>query len=167
MHHHIVDYAIDPNFRPTDMMVLCPNGHDMATKGALGITEQRKFKANPFNRKRGFAAGKLTIGSPQCAVKLGTTVFILEGSNPLLVVDDIPLLTISLSDNNTVQISALLYSAADDLLASIDQNGWISGDVGIWDIESDHQRLKIRSRKGQIRLDLNTKSDPISLSADL
>ena len=54
-YHHIVQWKDDQHFRPEDMMVLCPNDHDRATKGAFPEAEQRRWKANPYNKERGLA----------------------------------------------------------------------------------------------------------------
>jgi hypothetical protein len=33
--HHITPRFVEEHFRPEDMMALCPNHHDEATKGAM------------------------------------------------------------------------------------------------------------------------------------
>ena len=59
-YHHIVEWADDQHFRVADMMVLCPNHHDQATKGAMPEPQQRLLKVNPYNTR------SATKGATQC-----------------------------------------------------------------------------------------------------
>ncbi len=72
------------------MMVLCPGCHDMATKGALSVERQRKFKSLPHNVKKGYASGLLHVLHPYPAFAFGSNVVITEG--PILSVRGAPVL---------------------------------------------------------------------------
>lgn len=74
-----MEYAGDPHFRPEDMMLLCPKCHDMATKHVLKEPEQRKFKASPYNRNRGYAKREIHDPEKTCAVLLGGNTLIGTG----------------------------------------------------------------------------------------
>ncbi|MCL5745091.1 MAG: hypothetical protein M1541_14390 [Acidobacteria bacterium] len=149
------------------MMALCPACHDMATKGALNERDQRKFKGNPHNKRHGHPSGKLTSYAVQCAVKVGSNVFITEGSRPLLIVDGESLLAVSLNEDKYIEITAAIYSEQNQLLCLIDKNEWITGDAGLWDIESSYQRLILRCGRYNVKLDINTKVDPVEFRATL
>lgn len=79
-YHHIVPYAVEPHFRPEDMMALCPNHHDEANSGAMTARRQRRYKAEPYNHKRGFAQGLLTITGQALTAFLGGNTF--SGGGP-------------------------------------------------------------------------------------
>jgi len=78
------------------MMVLCPACHDIATKGALSVEKQRKFKASPHNVKKGYASGLLHLLHPHPAFAFGTNVVISEG--PILTVRGIPVFGAAVED---------------------------------------------------------------------
>src|SRR5438876_516481 len=67
-YHHIVPWRAEHHARPEDMMVLCPNHHDQATKGAMPEDEQRRYKSSPHNIERGYVDGLLTVNQRYCAV---------------------------------------------------------------------------------------------------
>jgi hypothetical protein len=165
-YHHIIDYAGDPHFRTEDMMILCPYCHDEATKGAMPEDEQRAYKANPYNIQRGMASGRLKINHNICAVDLGSVRLVADGD--LVLVDGEPLLGLKKRESGRLELSIKLYDANDVLLVRIERNEWISdGDSLPWDIESDFQYLRIRQRKGDIRLEIDAREQPIQLRANL
>lgn len=163
-YHHIIPRYIQDHNRPDDMMALCPNHHDAATKGAFVEEAQRKAKARPFNQERGYADGWLTISQDYCAIDSGTFQFV--GTGAVFEVDGEELLTLS-TDGKTMLLSAMLYDDSDNVLALIDENEWISGDPRVWDLEADHQRLVIRLESRDIRLRVDARRDPVALSATL
>ena len=109
------------------MMLLCPeiNCHTMATQNAMSEYEQRSYKANPYNRQRGYAEGSLALHRQILADSLGSVQFV--GDDTFLQVDDKPLLSLNLSPDGRLLLSIDLYDKGDNLLAVIDQNEWIAG----------------------------------------
>jgi hypothetical protein len=164
-YHHIVPWSEEKHFRVEDMMLLCPLHHDAATKGALTVEQQREGKLHPHNRETGIAEGVLTVNQPYLAIAVGGVLLVGEG--PLIAVDGEPLLATTPSPDGVIQLSASLYDEQDSLVAAISENEWISGDPLPWDIESDHQRLRIRSALYKVDLDLDAGKEPIRLRGEL
>lgn len=164
-YHHIVPWAVDPHFRPADMMILCPLHHDAASKGALTEEQQRAAKSSPRNIAEGLTFGELAINQSYLALAIGG-VF-LVGDGPLLTVDGETLLRTRLGEDNELLLSVRLFDRQDQLLAEIDDNEWITGDPLPWDLESDHQRLVIRSAPYGIALSIDAKQEPIRLRGEL
>lgn len=146
-------------------MVLCPICHREASAGAMTEEEQRRFKGSPFNIQRGYTEGQLKVNQSYCAISMGSNQFV--GDSCFIQVDDHNLLAMELSADGRLLLSLQLYDSNDNLLAIIDRNEWISGDPLPWDIESSFQRLKIRRKAGNIALEINTHSMPITVRADL
>lgn len=164
-YHHIVEYHQEPQFRPEDMMTLCPNCHDQASQGALSHGEQRHCKANPYNLRRGYANGLLKIDQPALALNLGGVQ--LVGNGPKLVVDGEPLLMISSGDSGRLEISSTLYDEHDDILARIDRNEWVTGSTLPWDLEARYKWLRVRSKDRKIALEIDAREFPVNVRAQL
>jgi len=162
-YHHIIPYSEDQHFRVEDMMLLCPLCHDMATKGVFSEAQQREMQASPFNVRRGLAGGMLYTKQEYCAVLAGGVLLVGEG--PVIVADGEPLLTLTPGTNGHVGLSASLHDKNDNLVALIEDNEWISGDATVWDMESDHQKLVVRSSVNKVALNLNMKGEPAHLRA--
>lgn len=160
-YHHIVEWAAEPHFRADDMMVLCPNHHDQATKGAMPQVEQRKFKANPCNIARGLVKGLLAVRQDYCAADFGSVTVVGDGTFLRIGGEDI--IGFNLGEGN-LEISLRLYSESDELLLRIDRNEWVSGDSLPWDIEADWQTLTLRERARSITVSLNAKFKPLRVS---
>lgn len=163
-YHHIVPWEEEHHFRVADMMVFCPGCHDMATKGAISLVKQRKFKALPHNVKKGYASGLLHIAQPHPAFALGGNVLIGEG--PLLTVEGKPLLAAAVEDGE-VLLSLRLNGKDGEALAEIEKNEWVAGDSSAWDVEASYRYLKIRQRKNRIAFEFNAKVWPIQLKGQL
>jgi hypothetical protein len=161
-YHHIVEWADDHHFRHEDMMVLCPNHHDQATKGAMPEAEQRALKARPWNIHHQMAKGPLAVRQNYCAVDFGAVSWVGEG--PCLRIDGEDIFGLTLDDGN-LAISLRLFSQDSELLIEIARNEWIAGDPLPWDIEADWQKLTIRNRARNISLSLNAKAIPLELRA--
>jgi hypothetical protein len=165
-YHHIVEYADEAHFRPVDMMVLCPYCHDEATKGAMTIAEQRSHKTSPFNIRQGMSEGLLKINQDSCELESGSIRFIARGD--ILRVDGEPLLALRKDAYGALELSVSLYDRDDRLLVRIVRNEWIADEDPLpWDIEADFQYLRIRSKKRDIRLEIDARSRPIALRANL
>jgi hypothetical protein len=164
-YQHIVPYATEPHFRPEDMMILCPLCHSEATLGAMTEEEQRRYKSHPHNLTKGYVDGKLKVNQDFCAIIMGENQFVGDGS--FLQIDGAPLLVLELSPEGQLQLSVNLYDEQDNLLALIEKNEWISGDPLPWDLESRFQFLKIRKKLGGIALEIDARTEPIQIRADL
>lgn len=161
-YHHLVRWADDQHFRAEDMMVLCPNHHDMATKGAMPEAVQREYKSLPRNIRDKRARGKLEVYQDYCAIKLGTMTLVNEG--PFLQIDGNDVLVCYLSDRK-LELSLKLYDEDDHLLVEIERNEWVSGDPLPWDIQGEYQRLAIREKARKISLSLDLTRTPAELRA--
>ena len=49
----------------------------------------------------------------------------------------------------------------------IERNEWVSGDSSIWNIDASYQTLRIQSRPRKIDLEIDVRSIPIKVRADL
>ncbi|MFG3380886.1 hypothetical protein [Streptomyces sp. NPDC047999] len=159
----MVPYSRDQHFRVEDMMLLCPLCHDMATKGVFSDAQQREIQRAPFNVRKGLTGGMLYTRQNYCAVLAGGVLLVGEG--PVIIADGEPLLTLSPDEGGHVRISATLRDEYGSLIALIEDNEWLSGDSTVWDMESDHQKLVIRSAANHVALNLNMKGEPAHLRA--
>lgn len=146
-------------------MVLCPLCHDAATKGALPVERQRWLKGKPYNQRRGYASGALLVNQSGCAVAAGGVLLVGEG--PLIEIDEEPLLEVYVGEDGELQVSLNLQDESGNSLAIVDRNEWVAGDPSIWDLECDHQVLKIRQAPRRIALILNAQGSPARIRADL
>lgn len=146
-------------------MILCPNCHRMATRRVLLEREQRKLKANPYNRKHGHAAGSLHVAPGVCEVVLGSNTLVGQGC--FIRVDESQLLSLNLGPEGQLEISLELYNQADELVALTDKNERITGDPSPWDLQFDYQHLRLRSRPNDVVLDLRADCRPMALRAKL
>jgi hypothetical protein len=164
-YHHIIPYADDHHFRPDDMMVLCPNHHRKATNGVLDESEQRRFKANPYNIMHGLAQGPLALRQRTLAIGLGSTQFVGDGT--FIRVGNQPLLSLSLSGDGRLQVSVELNDRDGNLLALIDKNEWVTGDPYPWDLEYGGRWLLIRRQHGEISLYVDARPSLVSVRGSL
>ncbi|MFF8505253.1 HNH endonuclease signature motif containing protein [Streptomyces anulatus] len=162
-YHHIVPYSEDQHFRVADMMLLCPLCHDKATKGVFSDAQQREMQETPFNVRNGLAGGMLHTRQNYCAVLAGGVLMVGEG--PVITVNGESVLTLNPDEGGHVRLSATLRDRSGNLVALIEDNEWLSGDTAVWDMESDHQKLVIRSAANQVALNLNMKGEPAHLRA--
>ncbi len=161
-YHHIVPWEVEQHFRSEDMMILCPTHHDEATKGALEEAEQRRYRLAPHNATQGYTEGLLKVNQRHCAVDVGGGV-LLVGNGVWIEVDEEPLLALEVSSEGTLLLSANLYDAADNAVATIEENEWIAGDAPTWDMELDWQRLTLRLGPNRVALRINAKGEPMTL----
>ncbi|MCU1280997.1 MAG: hypothetical protein JWM53_4543 [bacterium] len=161
-YHHIVPWETEHHFHTTDMMILCPNHHDQASKGALPEDEQRRYKAAPYNIGRGYAEGVLRVGQRYCAVEAGGGV-LLVGDGAWIEVDGEAILTLGLGERGILLLTLMLYDESDNLAAHVEDNEWLAGDASTWDMESDWQRLTLRSAPRQIVLRIDARGEPMRL----
>lgn len=164
-YHHVIPWSVEEHFRPDDMMLLCPEHHDQATKGALTEARQRAWQASPFNRRQGFVSGALMINQTYSAIRTGGVLLVGDGS--ILQIDEVPVLRVGVGDDGEMLLSLLLADETGTILACIEENEWVSGDPSVFDIQSDHQVLTIHSEPRKIALKLRAKGAPLDLRADL
>ena len=145
-------------------MALCPTCHDMCTKGALIESEQRELKTSPYNIGRGYLNGQLHVHQDFCAIELGTCMFF--GESIPFSVNGTPLLSMRVR-NQRLNISTTIFDKGDILLAEVADNEWISGEPSVWDLWSSWRRLRIRTRSGDVRLDIDATTVPMKIKAKL
>jgi len=160
-YHHL-----NPNSnKAKDGMALCPGCHDMATRGAMPKYEQLEYKKNPYNIMQGYSKGRLIINP-------GTITFLFIGHNTIepfgeiIVVNGESLLGITFNANGSIELSLKLYDENDNLIMEILNNEWMSGDYFAWDIEVSYQWLKIRRKKREYILQIDTRK-MIAITANL
>lgn len=159
-YHHIAP----PSENPEDLMLLCPNCHRAATQGAMLESEQRYFRLEPYNIKRGYVKGQLIIRQNALALSVGSNQFIGDGR--LIMVDTEDLVSIGLNEDGRLDLSVNLYDNKDKLIAKISHNEWQSGDTFPWDLQSSYQRISIRSRSRNISLEIDARKYPIEVRGD-
>lgn len=137
----------------------------MATVGAMTEAEQRYYKMEPFNIKRGYAEGQLKVNQKAVAVSIGSNQFVNDGD--LILVDDESLISLGVDQNGRLEVSLRLYDRNDMLLASVEQNEWVSGDQLPWDLQSGFQWLRVTQAARNIALELDARRMPLSLVANL
>jgi hypothetical protein len=106
----------------------------MATKNVIKEAKQRQFKANPFNRKRGYSRGKLWVSESAGTVMLSSTS--LLGSGCFVSVGDKCLVRLEVGDEGNLELTAAIHDKADNLIANIERNEWKTGDPSPWDFIS-------------------------------
>jgi hypothetical protein len=145
------------------MMLLCPEHHDMATKGAMKEAKQRKFKANPHNMREGRIRGSLEIDHGDFSVRVGDTEFKVNG--PLLLADGEPILGLTVGESGVLELSLNLYDRDDNKVLVIEKNEWKTpGPLWPWDIKSDWQVLRIRERKRHVLFAIDARENPPRLT---
>jgi hypothetical protein len=160
-YHHIVPYEQGQHFRVPDMMVLCVECHDMATKGVLKESKQRQFNANPHNKKHGYVKGLLYVDEPAGAALLSETS--LVGSGCFVSVGEECLVRLGVGPDGGLELSVALYNKEDEPILTIERNEWIAGDLKLWDLISDYQVLRLRSKPYKVLLDINAKKSPLTV----
>jgi hypothetical protein len=146
-------------------MDLCPTCHDMATKGAFTLEQQRKFQSEPFNIQRGYSEGLLVSHQDYPAVQVGGVVIV--GNGPIVTIDDEPLLSLEVSEQGTLLISAVLKDQSGEVLAVIERNEWIAGSPSTFDMQADYQKLQINYSKSGVALRIDARGEPLQLRARL
>lgn len=91
----------------------------------------------------------------------------MVGDGPLIQVDDEQLLATGVNPGGPMLLSVVLYGKDDELLVDIRDNEWISGDPLPWDIQADHQRLRLRSKAYDVRLQIDARRQPVTIRAKL
>ncbi|MFZ3567874.1 hypothetical protein ACOKM5_13020 [Streptomyces sp. BH097] len=135
----------------------------MATKGVFSDAQQREIQNAPFNVRKGLAGGMLHTSQKYCAVLAGGVLLVGEG--PVILADGESLLALAPDEGGHVRLSITLRDEGGNLLALVQDNEWISGDATVWDMESDHQKLVVRSAANRVALNLNVKGEPAHLRA--
>jgi hypothetical protein len=78
--------------------------------------EQRRYKANPKNIRRGFAQGLLQVRQDYCAVAIGSVFVVGEGTFLRIAGEDIFGMHIGAGN---LEISLRLYNEQDELLLEL------------------------------------------------
>lgn len=138
-------------------MCLCPNCHDMATKGALSEHEQRRLKEQPHNIECGLTAGQLAVMESPLALELGSVLVVNDG--PILAIDGVAVLAVTY-DGAAPLVSLDLRGPNGEVGLLIDENEWVFGHPNFWDATCDHQKLKLWSAPYQVKLHLDLSRVP-------
>lgn len=138
-------------------MCLCPNCHDMATKGALPEHEQRRLKEQPLNIECGLTAGKLAVTESPLALELGSVLVVNDG--PIVALDDVVVIAVTY-DGASPLLSLDLRGPTGETVLLIDENEWVLGHPNVWDATCDHQKLKLWSAPYKVELQLDLSRVP-------
>jgi hypothetical protein len=164
-YHHIIPWAVEAHYRPEDMMLLCPNAHDAATKGALSEHRQRQHKRHPHNVEKGYASGALMINQSFAAIRSGGVL--LVGDTAEIAIDGRQLLRLAVDEDGELLFSAAIENQKGEVIAVVDRNEWVAGDSTAWDLSADHHALKIWTASREIGVEIRAKDTPIQVRADL
>jgi hypothetical protein len=137
----------------------------MATKGALKEPRQRHFKQFPFNRKHNFVHGKLWVDEEPGTVLLSDISLVGDGC--FVSVGTKCLVRLEVGPERNVDLSLSLYDKNHGLLVEVERSEWKTGDPSIWDLESDYQYLKVRSRPHDVLLEIDAGKNPLRIRAQL
>jgi hypothetical protein len=165
-YHHIVEHADGGADTADNLMLLCPNDHSLATQGGFPQAEQRRYKSEPYNVRRGYVAGLLAVTQSTCVVEIGRGV-LFAGEGAWLTVGGDPLLSLRIAEDGQLLLSVTLYDEADELIAEIADNEWIAGDPKPWDIEAAHRRLKLRLAPRKVALSIDARLEPVRVAGTL
>ena len=146
-------------------MILCPIHHHQATVCALSHREQREAKRRPFNIVRGYTDGTLKIATEQLVVGVGGNY--LVGAGCKLVVDGQSLLSLRRDLAGHVLISIDVFDVEDNLLLTVVDNEWVTGDPTPWDFEFAYNLLTLRGREREISISLDARQPVVELAGRL
>ncbi len=164
-YHHIRPFAELEDHDEKHMMVLCPNHHHQANVSVIDSEKQYLLKKAPYNIVKGYVDGPLPINSRALAVEVGSNQ--LVGAGFKFVVDQIPLLELKKNIEHHLLLSMDLYDPEDNLLISITDNEWISGDPLPWDFEYNFNWLRLRRKDRVVSIEIDARKEPLSLLGDL
>lgn len=160
-YHHIIPYSEEAHFRPEDMMVLCPNCHDLCGTGAITQAEQRRLKALPRNVVENTLLGKLYVTSRDLRVGLAGGVAI---NTPALVnIGGTEVLGARLSEDGRVLISSIIQDPNGGAVAQLINNEWSLAPSDVWDFEVHHRWAIVRSAPRQIAFRVDCRDDRVRL----
>jgi hypothetical protein len=141
-YHHIRGYAVTGHVAD-EMMILCPTCHHLATVGALDESKQRRLKALPYNRVKGYSSGQLWTRREVLLIDIGSNV--LAGPGYKLMVDDRVLFSVRHGENDDLLISLEAYDDQDNLSLLLVDNEWIIGSESVTDFIAKPLWVKLSS----------------------
>jgi hypothetical protein len=157
-----VPWAEDEHFRPEDMMVLCPNCHDLCKPNVLNELEQRKLKARPKNIVDGKAKGLLFAMSNQLFARLGGGL--AQNTPTLLRIAGEPVVTLKLNDDDgRVLVSSTIQNNLGETVGVIDDNEWQLNSTAVWDFESSPNSAAVRLKPADIAFEIKVVGAEIHL----
>jgi hypothetical protein len=164
-YHHIEPYTDKPIHDARTMMVVCPNHHHQCTVGAISEERQQQAKVEPFNKVRGYVNGQFVTDSKVVAVAMGSNLFV--GAGFKFVVDGEPLLELRRDPAGRLLLSICLRDAEDNLLLSIVENDWITGEHFPWDLEYGFNIVRLRCAERKIALTVNARATTVDVRGEL
>jgi hypothetical protein len=163
-YHHILGYAVTGHVAE-HMLALCPNCHDLVTKGAMSEREQRRLKSFPSNKLRGFVQGRFHSKASPLLVRFGVNYLVGHGYK--ITVDGEALLELHAEPNNALTISLVHYDSADRISLLIIENEWLLGDVAIQDLEAKPNFVRLRLDAEQPALILDARRRALEITGRL
>lgn len=164
-YHHIIPYAEEAHFRPEDMMALCPNDHDLCTKGVISQQEQRESKRRPRNIADNLLRGILYVNSNDLRIELAGGLAI---NTPNLIVyrEDIHILGAKRSTDGRVLVSAIIQDRAGEVVAKLIENQWFALPDQIWDFECGADVATLRSAPREIAFKVDCRDNLVRLQGN-
>jgi hypothetical protein len=129
------------------------------------MEEQLQAKQLPYNKTHGFADGQLLVTSAVVAVAAGSNLFV--GAGFKFVVDGEPLLELRRDAQGRLTLTVALRDAEDNLLMSMVDNEWVTGDPLPWDLEFHYNLVRLRRAERRVALEIDARSTPVTISGDL
>ena len=140
---------------PNKITLLCGSCHEKVTKGVWSKGKVIKANRNPFCKKSGFTSDFFDIEKP-FGVNVGRLYFYNNEGGSLFNINGSSLLTLRLDQDGPPLLSGNFYDEKTNSTFKIIDNEW-SGDINFWDIEARGSALIIRSRSGDIFLEIEAR----------
>jgi hypothetical protein len=145
--------------RPEDMMVLCPNHHDRATRDAFTEAKQRYMKAHPHNGGTSGVLGDIAV--PMCPeVQLGNLAVVNSGT--ILMFGNRPVIALERHPEEGLLLSLDVRGPTGRQLLYLRRNEWVASE-GLWDVEAKYKKLKIWETEQDVSLEIDASKSAIRI----
>jgi len=162
--HHILGWKQTLN-DPEHMLALCPTCHALADAKALDETDQRRMKANSFNKIRNLASGQLYTSRDVIIVDLGRNYMI--GADYRITAGDETLFSARIGERNELLLTLAIYDEHDELLMHIVDNEWILGPELVTNLIFKPRTLRIESPRLLKPFEIDASRDMLQLRGAL
>lgn len=157
-YEHMEEWAIVRRHIANEITLLCPFHHREKTAGRMPIAMVRKANDSPHNLKKGISGKhELYFYGSSAKVKMSSCEFLVEDRGkggfmiPLLI-DNIPVITVRLKDNE-VFLNFVLFDRKGAPVLIIKDN-ILSFSIGVWDITFEGRILTLREKLYKISLEI-------------
>lgn len=150
---HMIDYAVNPEHKADNLVLLCRMHHLDKTAGRLSLERVRHAKSNPANKKRmntasykleGNSEVEILIGSNRSSAKLSEET----SSHHALWVNGVGYLVLHFEDG-WLTFSMIATDSAGKVLLAVDR-GQMTVTTQAWDYRYEGTTLKIWAGRGEV-----------------